>query len=152
MKISVIKPAVLIVTILAATTSFATDDPMDSDPTYGTSRNTNPSYSNGTQKRFGKRDDKTDLLFEKGKKIYRRERSKNGKFKYCVFSSGDDEYVGVKAKSLKPYDGSTYDEMAKNIRNCDNPDESLAESFDKYDAIAVLYYLKKQYKISLTKP
>jgi len=69
------------------------------------------------------------------------------KVKYCV--TGEEEGTPVKRSSLRPFKGQTYNELASNLYDCNNPDKALLDYVSSSQAAHIIYYLDKRYKLSL---
>ena len=98
-------------------------------------------YTGQTQQR------QVDQTYEVGKAIYNGRQSGFPKLSYCVVSEG--EKVPVKSKTIKPYKRLTYNELAANLYNCDNPDSLVSSELSRDGLLHVLYYLNKRYRLSL---
>ena len=88
-----------------------------------------------------------DQTYEVGKAIYNGRQSGFPKLSYCVVAEG--EKVPVKSKSIKTYKKTSYNELSKNLYNCDNPDSLVSSELSRDGLLHVLYYLNKRYRLSL---
>ena len=99
------------------------------------------SFGGQTQQR------QVDTVYEEGKAIYRGRKDGEPSISYCVASEG--EIVPVKGKSIKAYKKSTYEELAQNLYNCDNPESLVASELTRDSLLYVLYYLNKRHRLNL---
>lgn len=88
-----------------------------------------------------------DQAYEYGKALYNGRTDEVAKMSYCV--KGEEDGVKVKSSSLRPFKGSTYDELAKNLYNCDNPEQDLLAVADTDQATYIVYYLDERYNLDL---
>lgn len=88
-----------------------------------------------------------DTVYETGKAIYNGRQSGEPSLSYCVVSAG--EKVPVKRKSLKEYKKTSYNTLAANLYDCDEPDTLIAKKLTRDSMLYVLYYLNKRHKLNL---
>lgn len=88
-----------------------------------------------------------DQNYELGKSIYRGRKAGEPTFEYCIVVEG--EKVPLKRKSIKAYKNTTYDELATNMYQCDQPEKQIAAGLTKDSLLYVLYYLNKRHKLNL---
>ena len=89
-----------------------------------------------------------DQTYEVGKSIYNGRQSGVASISYCVASGGVK--LPVKSKSLKEYKKTTYDNLAQNLYNCDQPDTLVSSELSNDNLLYVLYYLNKRYRLGLS--
>ena len=90
-----------------------------------------------------------DPYYERGKSVYLGRKKGIEKYAYCV--SVDGEPVKIKRKSMKPFKGTTYTELANKLFNCDEPEQLISQQLPSEELVYVLYYLDVRYKLSLTR-
>jgi len=90
-----------------------------------------------------------DQTYEVGKAIFKGRQNGVARISYCI-ASGEVK-LPVKSKTIKAYKKTTYDELAKNLYNCDKPDSLVANELSKDNLLYVLYYLNKRYSLRLSK-
>jgi len=88
-----------------------------------------------------------DTVYETGKAIYKGRKQGEPALAYCVASG--DEKIPVKRKSLKGFKKKTYNDLAQNLFNCDQPETLIANELSKDSLLYVLYYLNKRHKLNL---
>lgn len=88
-----------------------------------------------------------DQTYELGKAIYTGRQQGEPSLEYCI--AVDGEKVPVKRKSVKAYKGETYDEFARNLFHCDEPDKLISEGLTRDSFLYVVYYLNKRHKLDL---
>ena len=88
-----------------------------------------------------------DTVYEEGKAIYRGRREGEPSINYCVANEG--EILPVKGKTIKAYKKTSYEELARNLYNCDSPDTLVAEELTRDSMLYVLYYLNKRHRLGL---
>lgn len=88
-----------------------------------------------------------DQAYEYGKSLYNGRSKEVAKFDYCV--AGEEELVKVKRSSLKTFKGASYEQLANNLYDCDNPEKSMLDHVDTTQAAYIIYYLDKRYKLDL---
>ncbi len=99
------------------------------------------SFNNTPQQR------QVDPVYEQGKAIYRGRKSGEPSLNYCVVSEG--EKVPVKRSSIRSYKKTSYQELAQNLYNCDNPESLVADELTRDSLLYVLYYLNKRHRLNL---
>jgi hypothetical protein len=95
----------------------------------------------------GSRGRAVDQNYEQGKSIYRGRKAGEPSFKYCILVDG--EKVPIKRKSIKAYKNGTYNELATNMYQCDEPEKQIANGLTRDSLLYVLYYLNKRHKLNL---
>lgn len=88
-----------------------------------------------------------DTVYETGKAIFKGRKSGEPALSYCVVSAG--QKIPVKRKSLKAYKKASYNNLADNLFNCDDPETLIASQLTKDSMLYVLYYLNKRHKLNL---
>lgn len=88
-----------------------------------------------------------DQAYEYGKALYNGRTDEIAKMSYCV--KGEEDSTKVKTSSLRPFKGTSYDELAKNLYNCDNPEQDLLAVADSTQATYIVYYLDQRYNLDL---
>ncbi len=88
-----------------------------------------------------------DQTYETGKALFKGRGSSAGKLNYCI--SVGDELLPVKRSSLQNYKNSSYNDVANQLFNCDQPDTKIAEQLTKDELLYVMYYLNKRFKLKL---
>lgn len=88
-----------------------------------------------------------DPVYEQGKAIFRGRKSGEPSINYCVVKDG--EKVPVKRASIKAYKKTSYEELARNLYNCDNPESLVAQELTRDSLLYVLYYLNKRHRLNL---
>lgn len=88
-----------------------------------------------------------DQAYEYGKALYTGRSSEVERFKYCIVS--EEEPIEVKRSSLRQFKGTSLNELAASLIDCDNPEKSMFDYVDSTQASYVLYYLNKRYKLGL---
>ena len=88
-----------------------------------------------------------DQNYEAGKAIFTGRKSSAGKLDYCV--AVDGELKKIKRSSLKDYKRTSYDEVANNLFDCNEPETKIAEKITRDELLYVLYYLNKRFRLYL---
>lgn len=88
-----------------------------------------------------------DTIYEQGKAIYRGRADGEPAISYCVASEG--EILPIKGKTIKAFKKTSYQELAKNLYNCDNPESLVATELTRDSLLYVLYYLNKRHRLGL---
>jgi len=88
-----------------------------------------------------------DHDYETGKAIYLGRQSGVEKLSYCV--KVDDEITPLKRRSVKAFKNTTYNELAQNLYNCDQPETQISTQLSRDDFLYVVYYLNKRHKLNL---
>jgi hypothetical protein len=88
-----------------------------------------------------------DQNYEQGKSIYRGRKAGEPTFEYCILVDGAK--VPLKRKSIKAYRNTTYEELAANMYQCDQPEKQIASGLTRDSLLYVLYYLNKRHKLNL---
>jgi len=91
-----------------------------------------------------------DQNYEQGKAIYTGRAVGSSKISYCVKERSEEgKLVPVKSKSIKAYKRTTYQELADNLYNCDEPESLVSSELKRDDYLYVMYYLNKRYRLAL---
>jgi len=90
---------------------------------------------------------KVDQTYEVGKAIFTGRAKGEPSLEYCI--AVDGEKVPVKRKSIKAYKEATYNDFARGLYNCDEPDKLVADSLTRDSLLYVVYYLNKRHKLKL---
>ena len=90
---------------------------------------------------------KVDQTYEVGKAIFTGRAKGEPSLEYCIAVEG--EKVPVKRKSIKAYKEATYNDFARGLYNCDEPDKLVADSLTRDSLLYVVYYLNKRHKLKL---
>jgi len=88
-----------------------------------------------------------DQTYEVGKSIYLGRQSGVDSLSYCVMVEGEKK--PVRRSTLRPYKGTSYNELAQNLYNCDEPDQKVAERLSRDNFLYVVYYLNKRHNLKL---
>jgi len=88
-----------------------------------------------------------DPTYERGKSLFSGRIEGVQKIKYCV--ADGEEYTKVKRSSLKAYKESTYNILLSSLRNCDSLENGMLDYLNTDQAVHVIYYLDKRYKLDL---
>lgn len=102
-------------------------------------------YSGGNSDRSRYR--AVDQDYEQGKAIYRGRKAGEPTLEYCILVDG--EKVPIKRKSIKAYKNTSYEDLAANMYQCDQPEKQIANGLTRDSLIYVLYYLNKRHKLNL---
>lgn len=89
-----------------------------------------------------------DQTYETGKAIFKGRKRGEPKLSYCVLAD-DGNKIPVKRKSLKPFKGTSYNELANNLFDCEQPDKRINEVLSRDSFLYVVYYLNKRHKLDL---
>jgi len=88
-----------------------------------------------------------DQTYEVGKAIFTGRAKGEPSLEYCIEVEG--EKVPLKRKSVKSYRKATYNDFAKGLYRCDEPDTLIAESLTRDSLLYVVYYLNKRHRLNL---
>lgn len=88
-----------------------------------------------------------DQTYEVGKSIFLGRQAGEPALEYCIVSKG--EKVPVKRSAVKEYKNVSYDEFARNLYQCDQPEKPIAEGLTRDSFLYVIYYLNKRHKLGL---
>ncbi len=88
-----------------------------------------------------------DQTYEVGKAIFTGRAKGEPSLEYCIEVEG--EKIPLKRKSVKSYRKATYNEFAKGLYRCDEPDTLIAESLTRDSLLYVVYYLNKRHRLNL---
>ncbi len=129
----------LVLLVLSTTVILSTTTQVFASGSYG-----GGSGSFGTSSRPAKQ---IDHNYEQGKAIYTGRKSSAGKLDYCL--AVDGELKPVRRSSLKTYKRTTYDNVANNLYNCNEPEQLISEKLSNDELLYVLYYLNKRFRLYL---
>lgn len=91
-----------------------------------------------------------DQNYEQGKAIFTGRAVGSSKISYCLKDPSEEgKLVPVKSKTIKAYKRTTYQELADNLYNCDEPDSLVSSELKRDDYLYVMYYLNKRYRLAL---
>ena len=96
---------------------------------------------------FQSRQPKVDQTYEVGKAIFTGRAQGEPSLEYCI--AVDGEKVPLKRKTVKTYKKATYNDFAKGLYRCDEPEKLIAESLTRDSLLYVVYYLNKRHKLNL---
>lgn len=96
---------------------------------------------------FDSRQRAVDQNYEIGKSIYKGRKAGEPTLEYCVLVEG--EKVPLKRKSIKAFKNVTYNDLATNMYQCDQPEKQISASLTRDGFLYVLYYLNKRHKLGL---
>ncbi len=88
-----------------------------------------------------------DQTYEAGKAIYKGRAKGEPSLEYCI--AVDGEKIPLERKSIKAYKQATYNDFAKGLYRCDQPETLIAESLTRDSLLYVVYYLNKRHKLKL---
>jgi len=88
-----------------------------------------------------------DQTYEVGKAIFTGRAKGEPSLEYCIEVEG--EKIPVKRKSVKSYKKATYNDFARGLYRCDQPETLIAESLTRDSLLYVVYYLNKRHKLNL---
>ncbi len=100
------------------------------------------------QLRTPQRQRQVDQVYETGKAIFLGRQAGVEKLSYCV--KVDGELKPIKRKSVKKFKKTTYNELAQNMFNCDQPETKIATQLSRDDFLYVVYYLNKRHRLKLS--
>ena len=104
-------------------------------------------YGGGGGGSFNAPQRQIDTVYEEGKAIYRGRKAGEPSINYCIANEG--EILPVKGKTIKAYKKTSYEKLANNLYNCDNPDTLVANELTRDSLLYVLYYLNKRHRLNL---
>ena len=87
-----------------------------------------------------------DEAYEYGKAVYKG-RAGAPKQRYCL--RGDEKPAKLKRSSLKPYRSTSVRELADSLVLCDMGETSALAALSDDQAIHLIYYLNKRFKLEL---
>lgn len=90
---------------------------------------------------------RVDQTYEIGKSIFNGRARGEPSLEYCVDVEG--ERLPVKRKSVKSFKKGTYNDFARSLYRCDEPESLIAESLTRDSLLYVIYYLNKRHKLDL---
>lgn len=88
-----------------------------------------------------------DQAYEYGKALYNGKTDEIADVDFCV--QDEEKQVKIKSSSLKAYKGGSYDDLAQNLYNCDDPQQNLLAVADQSQATYIVYYLDQRYNLDL---
>ncbi len=88
-----------------------------------------------------------DQTYEIGKSIFNGRARGEPSLEYCIDVEG--ERLPVKRKSVKSFKKGTYNDFARSLYRCDEPESLIAESLTRDSLLYVIYYLNKRHKLDL---
>ena len=98
---------------------------------------------------WGSGDQETvDQKYEAGKFYFNSAKVNGKKIWYCV--KNGEEMQRLSRRSLKPFENSTTSDLSDNLYNCDQPEQLIADQINHDQVSAVVYYLNKRYRLSLS--
>ena len=89
-----------------------------------------------------------DPLYERGKALFKGRVSEHREVRYCVMG-GDGAAVEVDRGALKGFRGARYAEVARGLVVCGDPEVTIVERLGRDDALALVHYLGKRYRLRL---
>ena len=103
------------------------------------------SGSGGTTERL------VDPVYELGKSIFRGRNKTYGGTKFCLPSEAEESgLIKIKRKTIKGYKEQSFQELAIDLRNCDDAEQNLLKTLAPEDFRALLHYLNQRYRLKLT--
>lgn len=92
-----------------------------------------------------------DPVYESGKSIFSGRNKTYGKIKICIAdkTNSSAEKLKIKSKTLKPYKGGSYQELANNLYECGTADVLVGSLLSEQDLAYVTYYLDKRFRLKL---
>ncbi len=106
------------------------------------------SYGGGSSYNSGRIQQKqVDQVYETGKAIFLGRQRGVEKLSYCV--KVDGELAPVKRRSVKAFKNTSYNELAQNMFNCDQPETKITNQLSRDNFLYVVYYLNKRHKLNL---
>lgn len=90
---------------------------------------------------------RVDQTYEIGKSIFNGRARGEPSLEYCI--DVDGERLPVKRKSVKTFKKGTYNDFARNLYRCDEPEALISESLTRDSLLYVIYYLNKRHKLDL---
>ncbi|MBL4674063.1 MAG: hypothetical protein JKX81_17510 [Arenicella sp.] len=88
-----------------------------------------------------------DQVYETGKAIFNGRAKGEPSLQYCVAVGG--QKIPVQRKSLKTFKKSSFNDFAKSLYLCDQPEKPVSESLTRDSLLYVVYYLDKRHKLDL---
>lgn len=108
------------------------------------------SYSGGSSAGGGSQK-KTDPIYEYGKKLFKGKVKKYSKVKFCLVDDTQESGVkSIKGKTIKPFKGQSYQQLAEQLRNCDDGTQTGLSILERDDMLSLLYFLNKRYRLKLS--
>lgn len=89
-----------------------------------------------------------DQNFEYGKSLFKGNAGNFEKVDYCIVADGEPQKV--RSRSLRDFKGSSSNDLAAALVNCEDTEKALLDYMDANSAIYVLYYLNKRYSLNLS--
>ncbi len=89
-----------------------------------------------------------DKKYEAGKLYFYSARVNGKKVRYCVKSG--ESVQRLSRSSLRAFENSTTRDLSDNLYNCEQPEQLIAGLIDSDQVSAVVYYLNKRYRLSLS--
>ena len=90
---------------------------------------------------------RVDRLYESGKSVYYAKGSNGESVQYCINDGEQSERVS--RRTLKPFVGSSVNELTARLVRCDDVERPVSELLDQSEVDAIVYYLNKRYRLSL---
>ena len=103
-----------------------------------------PTFASGTG---GSGGGSADFLYESGKAKIKNTVIDGVRHQYCVKS--DDAVNRISTSALQPFKFTDAATLKQHIVSCDAPDQTILEQLSRYNAMAVVHYLNKRYRLAL---
>lgn len=90
-----------------------------------------------------------DQSYEAGKNIFAGRNDAYAGVEFCINDAESSEKVKVTRGSLAAHKGTSVQDFADSLYNCNAPEQPLIAQMAGEDLNTVLYYLNKRYKLKL---